>query len=99
MAMTRREFTAAAGAAGLWACAGARPAPEGGRLPEAPPVPLRILILGGTGFLGPAVVEAALARGHTLTLFHRGETRPGLFPGVEESGCRARTMAWRYPQC
>jgi 2'-hydroxyisoflavone reductase len=45
--------------------------------------PLRILILGGTGFLGPSQVEYALARGHTLTLFNRGRTAPDLFPGVE----------------
>ncbi|NTX12956.1 NAD-dependent epimerase/dehydratase family protein [Myxococcus sp. CA051A] len=44
----------------------------------------RILILGGTGFLGPAVVEAAKARGHSLTLFNRGKTRPELFPDVEK---------------
>jgi 2'-hydroxyisoflavone reductase len=44
----------------------------------------RILILGGTGFLGPAVVEAARARGHSLTLFNRGRTRPELFPDVEK---------------
>jgi len=43
----------------------------------------KILILGGTGFLGPATVEAAMARGHEITLFNRGRTRPGLFPGVE----------------
>src|ERR1051325_3312454 len=43
----------------------------------------RILILGGTGFLGPATVDAAVARGHELTLFNRGKTRPGLFPDVE----------------
>jgi len=46
--------------------------------------PRRILILGGTGFLGPAIVEAARARGHTLTLFNRGRTRPGLFPDIEK---------------
>ena len=46
--------------------------------------PKRILILGGTGFLGPAIVEAARARGHTLTLFNRGRTRPGLFPDIEK---------------
>lgn len=46
--------------------------------------PRRILILGGTGFLGPAIVEAARARGHTLTLFNRGRTRPGLFPDLEK---------------
>ena len=44
----------------------------------------RILILGGTGFLGPATVEAAQARGHHLTLFNRGKTRPGLFPNIEQ---------------
>lgn len=47
---------------------------------------LRILILGGTGFLGPAVVEAAKARGHNLTLFNRGRTekRIGMIDGVEK---------------
>ncbi len=49
-------------------------------LPEAP---LRILILGGTGFIGPHQVRYALERGHTLTLFNRGRTNPGMFPGVE----------------
>ncbi|MBY0572784.1 MAG: twin-arginine translocation signal domain-containing protein, partial [Undibacterium sp.] len=46
--------------------------------------PKRILVLGGTGFLGPAIVNAAQARGHTLTLFNRGRTRAGLFPDVEK---------------
>ncbi len=46
--------------------------------------PKKILILGGTGFLGPAIVTAAQARGHTLTLFNRGKTRPELFPDVEK---------------
>ncbi len=45
---------------------------------------LKILVLGGTGFLGPAFVTAAQARGHTLTLFNRGKTRPELFPNVEK---------------
>ncbi|WP_224248319.1 SDR family oxidoreductase [Hyalangium gracile] len=45
---------------------------------------LKILVLGGTGFLGPAFVNAAQARGHTLTLFNRGKTRPQLFPDVEK---------------
>ncbi|MBI5949558.1 MAG: epimerase [Chloroflexi bacterium] len=45
---------------------------------------MRILVLGGTVFLGRHVVEAALARGHDLTLFNRGQSAPGLFPGVEE---------------
>ena len=46
--------------------------------------PLSILILGGTGFLGPATVEAAKARGHTLTLFNRGKRNPKLFPEIEQ---------------
>ncbi|WP_422016429.1 NAD-dependent epimerase/dehydratase family protein [Roseateles sp.] len=46
--------------------------------------PQRILILGGTGFLGPAIVAAAEKRGHTLTLFNRGKTRPGLFPHIDK---------------
>jgi 2'-hydroxyisoflavone reductase len=46
--------------------------------------PLRILILGGTGFLGPHLVENARARGHTVTLFNRGKTHPELFPDLEK---------------
>lgn len=46
-------------------------------------MPLRVLVLGGTEFLGRHLVEAALARGHEVTLFNRGLTRPGLFPVVE----------------
>ncbi|HTF70294.1 MAG TPA: NAD-dependent epimerase/dehydratase family protein [Edaphobacter sp.] len=46
--------------------------------------PKDILVLGGTFFLGPAVVEAALAAGHTVTLFNRGVTYPELFPYVEK---------------
>ncbi len=44
-------------------------------------VPLNILILGGTGFTGPEQVEYAIARGHRVTLFNRGKTRPGVFKG------------------
>lgn len=44
---------------------------------------LRILVMGGTGFLGPHFVEAARARGHRLTLFNRGKTAPERFSGPE----------------
>ncbi|HEY3244258.1 MAG TPA: SDR family oxidoreductase [Phycisphaerae bacterium] len=44
----------------------------------------KLLILGGTGFLGPHVVEFARKRGHTLTLFNRGKTHPQLFPDIEK---------------
>ena len=45
---------------------------------------MRILILGGTRYLGRHLVEAALAAGHDLTLFNRGQSGPGLFPDVEQ---------------
>lgn len=41
--------------------------------------PLDILVLGGTGFLGPHQVEPGLARGHRITLFNRGRSAPGLY--------------------
>ncbi len=44
---------------------------------------LNLLILGGTGFLGPHTVRAALARGHNMTLFNRGRTNDDLFPELE----------------
>ena len=82
MRNTRRQFiqgtAAMAGLAALSGCASASMASSDKSAPK------RILVLGGTGFLGPAIVEAARARGHTLTLFNRGRTRPGLFPDVEK---------------
>ena len=50
----------------------------------APKTGLDMLILGGTGFLGPAVVEEAIRRGHSMTLFNRGKTNPHLFPELEK---------------
>jgi 2'-hydroxyisoflavone reductase len=45
---------------------------------------VKLLVLGGTKFLGRAAVEAALDRGHEVTLFNRGETNPELFPEAEK---------------
>jgi 2'-hydroxyisoflavone reductase len=45
---------------------------------------MRLLVLGGTNFLGRAVVACALARGHAVTLFNRGRTNPDLFPEAEK---------------
>src|SRR5262245_21701260 len=45
---------------------------------------VQLLVLGGTKFLGRATVEAALARGHEVTLFNRGQTNPELFPETEK---------------
>lgn len=44
---------------------------------------MKLLIIGGTRFLGRAIVEAALASGHSATLFHRGRTGANLFPEAE----------------
>ena len=49
----------------------------------AAPRKLRILFLGGTGFLGPHTVRYALERGHDVTLFNRGRTNTDLFPQLE----------------
>lgn len=81
--------------AGLGALAlGLVPAPGRGLSPRVRPArdrpvrpaddPLRILILGGTGFIGPHQVRYARARGHRITLFNRGKTNPHLFPDVEK---------------
>jgi 2'-hydroxyisoflavone reductase len=45
---------------------------------------VKLLLLGGTMFLGRATVGAALERGHEVTLFTRGETNPDIFPEVEK---------------
>jgi 2'-hydroxyisoflavone reductase len=44
---------------------------------------VKLLVLGGTVFLGPHVVSSAVARGHSVTMFNRGVHNPDLFPGVE----------------
>jgi 2'-hydroxyisoflavone reductase len=92
MTLTRRQFIAstAASVAVSSLVPGSLVAAE----PAAKPSnPLRILILGGTGFLGPACTESALARGHRVTHFNSGRTeerrreagRPSLVPeGVEQ---------------
>jgi len=45
---------------------------------------MKILIIGGTRFLGRALVNTAKMRGHNLTLFNRGQSNPGLFPKLEQ---------------
>lgn len=78
--MRRRDFlafTMAAGAgAALSGCVSRAPAFDGRRK--------KLLVLGGTNYLGPAIVEHAVAGGHDVTLFNRGITRPELFPSLEK---------------
>ena len=81
MSTTRRTFiklsAAASGAFGL----GIRSTRLFG---ETSVKPLRILILGGTGFTGPYQVRYALRRGHKVTTFNRGKTHPGELPSEVE---------------
>src|SRR4051812_283169 len=44
---------------------------------------MKLLVIGGTRYVGRAIVEAALAAGHEVTVFNRGLSNPGLFPDVE----------------
>ena len=76
--MNRRLFVSATTAALLAA------KHSSARAAETAARPLRILILGGTQFLGVHMTQLALARGHTVTLFNRGRTHPELFPRVEK---------------
>ncbi len=84
---TRRRFIQTAALTGAAFGLGCSPrsdkASEAAPAPE-PRKPLSILILGGTAFLGPAIVEEALRRGHSVTLFNRGKTNADLFPEVEK---------------
>jgi 2'-hydroxyisoflavone reductase len=99
MPITRRHFVRLAGQGALAMSAlglgctrrapvasGTAAAASGGASSGGEPATRRreLLILGGTGFLGPDIVRAAQARGHTLTLFNRGKTNPHLFPDVEK---------------
>jgi 2'-hydroxyisoflavone reductase len=82
--LSRRRFVGAAAlaAGGTFA---AQVSSDRAALPvEKASKSLHILILGGTGFIGPHQVRYALARGHKVTLFNRGKTNPGLFPDVEQ---------------
>jgi 2'-hydroxyisoflavone reductase len=74
--MQRRQFISVASMTAAWAGA-TRATP--GRAPS-----LRILVLGGTQFIGVYMTELAMRRGHSVTLFNRGATNPQLFAGLEK---------------
>jgi 2'-hydroxyisoflavone reductase len=78
---TRRQFIRVSAAAGASAALGARSTIL---FAEKPVKPLRILILGGTGFTGPVQIRYALSRGHRVTTFNRGKTHPGELPSEVE---------------
>ena len=84
MATNRRNFlklsALAGGSIGLGLIPGASDLLAAGKKADASMgqavKPLRILILGGTGFTGPFQVRYALSRGHKVTVFNRGKTHP-----------------------
>lgn len=78
MNTTRRSFIQSATALGALATL-----PGSILANTAAPKPLNILVLGGTGFIGPHEINYARARGHKVTMFNRGKTAPGMFPDVE----------------
>ena len=77
---TRRVFIGQAGAMTIGAAMASNAL--GGTMMNKPKK-MKILMLGGTGFAGPQMVERAIAQGHEVTLFNRGKTAPDMFPGVE----------------
>ncbi len=83
MGIGRREFVQMGLAGALAASSGPAVVAATRLYGEIPARPLKILILGGTRFIGPHMVREALSRGHTITLFNRGKTNPGLFSDVE----------------
>src|SRR6266566_1492213 len=78
---TRRHFIKLSGGMGVALGFGVR---STSLLAENSVKPLRILILGGTGFTGPYQVRYALNRGHKVTTFNRGKTHPGELPDEVE---------------
>ena len=85
MTTSRRDFVQLSllvgGAAGLGL---ARPADAESEETASAADGLTILVLGGTGLIGPPRVRYAIARGHTVTLFNRGKTNTHLFPDLEK---------------
>ncbi len=78
MKTSRRNFIRSASAVGALAALPGSVIAQG-----TAPKPLDILILGGTGFIGPHEINYARSRGHNITMFNRGKTAPGMFPDVE----------------
>lgn len=80
--MKRRQFLAGT-AAVVGAAAAARA--TGGRAAKTEQgQPQRVLVLGGTNYVGPHLVRGAIEAGHEVTLFNRGFTNPTMFPHLEQ---------------
>jgi hypothetical protein len=72
------------------------------RLPIRAQTKRRILFLGGTGFIGPHIIHAALARGHEVAMMNRGQREPNQNVRTSRKSrrfaaiarCRMRTPTW-----
>ena len=82
MSKNRREFLKASVLGGAAVAAGLPKISSAGE-EKVQSKPLDLLVLGGTGFIGPHMVREALRRGHNVTLFNRGRTNSTLFPDLE----------------
>jgi 2'-hydroxyisoflavone reductase len=78
MKLKRRELVVGAAALGLGSALGSS------TLLAREQKRMKILILGGTGFIGPHLVREAIARGHDVTIFNRGRSNTHLFPQVKK---------------
>ena len=83
-AASRRDFLKAAAAGAALASVPALAAVRANEPPSDPTKKKTLLILGGTRFLGPALVESAKKAGWSITLFNRGKSNPGRFPELEQ---------------
>src|SRR5512144_2334453 len=81
--MKRREAIQLLAAAAAGTLASGNTFAQNDRVGEKAGQKLRVLILGGTGFLGPHFVRALQAGGHQVTLFNRGKSNPALFKDLE----------------
>ncbi len=83
MDIKRRQLLKVSALSGAAIASGLAPELSSAESDQASTVePLRILVLGGTGFIGPHMVSEALRRGHDVTLFNRGRTNNELFPDL-----------------
>ena len=94
----RRDFIKTSAAIGAASAAGPL---LGGRAladfsPQRAEKPLKILIMGGTAFIGPAFVNMALARGHEITFFNRGRTTVGQ-PGAQTTDDVGDDVVFVFP--
>lgn len=81
MIITRRDLIRTSLFGGAVAVAG--PSAMAAACGETKQTPLDVLVLGGTGFIGPHMVRELLRRGHSVTLFNRGKTNDELFSDLE----------------